>query len=895
MKKLIVSGILITMLIAGCSKVANQTGTPDPQLQEDQTNSQIEGNIPNPPDNPENDSTGTSATSIAGAINLDTLVAGYSVYPSITSVVASPTSVSPGGKSTITATPSSTNKVALTYTYLPQAGRIDLPYGVSGTRIGKDIVSKSKTVIWTLPTTPGTYSMKIIGDDGTNRVLRTIYVKVNTPTVYYVPVINNLSLSSLTIKQGDPVIVTVLATDPNKETMKYAFTADGTIALTSSPNAVKWTPTTTLGVHTIKAIVSDSHGSVSQNTSVTVILKNNAPVINSLVANSTTITPGLSTKVTVQASDPNGDTLAYSFSGQGTIEQTGSPNVVTWTPPTTPGNYSIKALVADSEFTVSKSISATVLSQLNTPPQISSVKLSATTITAGQSTAITVTASDPDSDSLGYTFSGPGTVANGSQPNLANWTPPVTPGSYLLTVKVSDASSSVTASATVVVQALPQTTGEVRAFPGAEGFGAKTRGAFGNPNQSPVILKVSNLNNSGTGSLRWALEYNAPRIVIFTVGGTIRLTGDVSINSPYITVAGQTAPGGGIAVRNAGLRIRSHDIILRGLKWRSGRGRNLSQNEDCFSIENSSVQPYNIIIDHNSLSWASDEIAVSWFPAHDITWQWNIISEGLMDYGGHGFGLLAGNNSKKVSIHHNLFAHLKMRLPECNDGSTGEIVNNVMYHWTNKASDFIGSPNEYGGGFSGSVPSYWNVVKNFYKRKGTEGPAKPIEVFNYPGWNQEYYVHANSRYFLSGNIGPNKSQGNVGDDWSLVTFVGGGSGSTFKSSTPVVALSGIYENTAEETYTAVLNKVGAFAPVRDAVDTRIINDVKNGTGALKNSVSDADYPYLSPGTTPADSDNDGLPDSFEQQYSADRTSLSTHAKAPSGYNWIEEYINSFIK
>ncbi|HAR63380.1 MAG: hypothetical protein DKM50_08905 [Candidatus Margulisiibacteriota bacterium] len=466
--------------------------------------------------------------------------------------------------------------------------------------------------------------------------------------------------------------------------------------------------------------------------------------------------------------------------------------------------------------------------------------------------------------------------------------------------------NAVTASKSASISATaPEPVPATIAFPGAEGFGAKTRGAYSGA-ITPVIYHVTNLNDSGYGSFRNAFNITWPLVVVFDIGGTISLTGEISVMHPYVTIAGQTAPGGGICIKGGALRIKSHDIVIRGLRIRNGRARTGANdpNSDGIAIEALGGhtapygQPYNIIVDHCSFTWAADENAASWYAAHHITWQWNIIAEPIWDKNYPnitGYPLLVGDRGKNISLHHNLFAHYKQRGPECNDGTSGEIINNVMYHWTNKGTDFIGSPLESkNSGFYDFQPSYWNLIGNYYKRKGTEGPRQPIIILNYPGWNQEYYVHNDSKIYLSGNVGPARPDSRSGNDWSLVLWYGGGTGGCLKATSPATGVSGIRIDKAENAYTKVLANAGACVPKLDAVDFRIIQDVINSTGSLVTCVSSSDYPYLAAGTTPADSDHDDLPDRFEIARCGSKKALEKNAVAPSGYTWMEEYLNSLI-
>ncbi|HAR62088.1 MAG: hypothetical protein DKM50_01970 [Candidatus Margulisiibacteriota bacterium] len=929
MKKIILIAIAIVAaltLINGCSKITDQTGIPD--TNDSSLNSQQDNNFLA---NINNDtlvalSGGINSLNISDILDLDKFDAGLIQigaviisYPYISSVIASPSNVDPGGTTTITVTPSDKDKNRLTYAYLPAAGSIVFPLGQAGTRVGKDLIGTPNVVVWTLPNTPGTYEMKIIGTNGPYKVLRRVYATVNTPADKSYPVINSVVASPVSVNVGESSLITVIPSDKDKDRLTYTYMPSaGSISfppgqlgtrvgkdLIGTPNVVVWTPPDIPGTYEMRIIGNNGFDKVLKKTQVTVytIQNNDQPVINDLYLSSQDIQQGDSVTLTVLATDPDNDTLSYNFLANGTITQTNSPNVVTWMPSENIATQEIIVFVSDGSHTVSKNISLTI-QQKDYPPQISSVQVAPATIFTGQTTVVTVEARDPGGEALSYTFNGPGTIDNSPTINIANWTPPSIAGEYIITVTVSDEKSSITTTASIVVQALPQTA-EI-AFPGAEGFGAKTRGAFSGPTQ-PEIYHVTNLNDRGPGSFRNAFKITGPLLIVFETGGIITLTEEISIDTPYITIAGQTAPGGGICIKGAPIRIKSHDIIVRGLRIRNGNARTSSNDENGDGLAINAFgghtcphgPPYNIIIDHCSISWCSNENTEIWYAAHNITWQWNIISEPIWDQNYRaltGYPLLIGDSASNISIHHNLFAHYKQRGPECNDGTSGEIVNNIMYHWTHKGTNFIGAPLENpDSGFYEFQPSYWNIIKNYYKRKGTEGPKQPIQIFNYPGWNNEYYIQDTSRFYLYGNIGPDKTIGSNGSDLSLVAFLGGGDGSSFISYSHVVMPSGISEDTAEHAYNEVLGKAGARTPQLDTADERVINDVIHSTGALKTSISASDYPVYESGTKPADSDNDSLPDSFEKQYGTDDTSLTPYSLAPSGYTWIEEYINSLIK
>ena len=193
----------------------------------------------------------------------------------------------------------------------------------------------------------------------------------------------------------------------------------------------------------------------------------------------------------------------------------------------------------------------------------------------------------------------------------------------------------------------------IPAFPGAEGYGAMTRGGRGGK-----VIIVTNLNDSGPGSLREACETEGPRIVVFAVSGTITLEKRLRISNPYITIAGQTAPGDGICIRRYPLSINTSEVIIRYIRVRLGD----ETGDDSDAI--SGRYHKNIILDHVSASWSIDE-TVSIYHCENVTIQWCLISESLYDAGHvkgtHGFGGIWGSN--RSTYHHNLLAHHTSRNP----------------------------------------------------------------------------------------------------------------------------------------------------------------------------------------------------------------------------------------
>ena len=423
----------------------------------------------------------------------------------------------------------------------------------------------------------------------------------------------------------------------------------------------------------------------------------------------------------------------------------------------------------------------------------------------------------------------------------------------------------------------------IPAFPGAEGAGMWAVGGRGG-----TVYEVTNLNDSGPGSLRAAVAASGPRIVVFRLSGTIKLQSTLNITNPYITIAGQTAPGGGICLRDYGLSVRADNVIVRYIRCRPGD--NMGKENDGINV----TAGKNIIIDHCSTSWAVDEtFSVTTSPIDvqlgNVTVQWCMITESLNcsihSKGCHGYGsLVRGGFNNKYSFHHNLYAHHKGRNPRPGNynsyavdpcGLIFDFRNNVVYNWGGSKA---------GNNEDSNSITRMNFIGNYYKRgSNSTGSYAFSEKCTY------------DRAYFSGNW-MSSYGGYPADPWSLVKF---GSASTpaliaaFKLSSPIPVEPATTDD-AVTAYNLVLADAGATLPVRDAVDVRVINDVINGTGRI---IDDEDevggWPVLESTTPPADTDHDGMPDGWELKQGLDPEDLCDGPKDADGdgYTNVEEYLN----
>ncbi|AWW32652.1 pectate lyase [Echinicola strongylocentroti] len=443
------------------------------------------------------------------------------------------------------------------------------------------------------------------------------------------------------------------------------------------------------------------------------------------------------------------------------------------------------------------------------------------------------------------------------------------------------------------------------AFPGAEGYGQYATGGRGG--KVYYVTKLDDDNSQGT--LRHALNQSGPRTIVFNVGGTIELTSRLNISRGNVTIAGQSAPGGGVTLRNYPVTIDADNVIIRYLRFRMGD--TAQQEGDALGGRFHK----DIIIDHCSMSWSTDE-CVSFYANENFTLQWCIIAESLKtsvhEKGSHGYGGIWGG--KYASFHHNLLAHHDSRNPRLGEEAGKafaltdlvDLRNNVIYNWGGNAA--------YGG-----EAMNVNIVNCYYK----PGPATPsgskrnriVSIDKNKNEGTEVY-DIWGKFYINGNIVDGSSQASE-ENWTYGVFnqFHGSYGTVSEADKAAMKMDQAREmegftvttHGAEEAYDLVLDYAGANLK-RDEVDARIIANVRNGdydhegsngsTNGIIDTQSDVGgWPLLEAGSPVTDSDQDGMPDNWETANELDPNDPDDGNKVKSGtpYTFLEVYLNSLIK
>ena len=405
------------------------------------------------------------------------------------------------------------------------------------------------------------------------------------------------------------------------------------------------------------------------------------------------------------------------------------------------------------------------------------------------------------------------------------------------------------------------------------------------------MIEVTNLNNHGPGSLRAAIQASGARTVVFRVSGTIELTSELRIDNDNITIAGQTAPGEGICLKNFPLKISADNVIIRFIRSRHG---DLAGSQD--DAMGASEQE-NIIIDHCSMSWSVDECA-SFYDNKNFTLQYCILSESLWrsihDKGDHGYGGIWGGQG--ATFHHNLLAHHTSRTPRFNGSRYSgqpelELVdhrNNVIYNW--------GFNSCYGG-----EAGNHNMVANYYKYGPATSVSKRDRIVD-PDANENGY----GTYYIAGNV-THGYPATTEDNWRGVDGVASSTKEEIRLDEPLEA-PGLTPHTAYEAFEHVVARAGAILPERDPIDTRIVHETVTGTaqyggaygdelGIIDSQETVGGWPALESSDPPADTDHDGMPDDWEDTMGLNKDDPADRNGDldGDGYTNLEEYLNELVE
>ncbi|MBI3205333.1 MAG: hypothetical protein HYZ29_27590 [Myxococcales bacterium] len=456
-------------------------------------------------------------------------------------------------------------------------------------------------------------------------------------------------------------------------------------------------------------------------------------------------------------------------------------------------------------------------------------------------------------------------------------------------------------------------TGPLRAFPGAEGFGANAKGGRGGD-----VYHVTTLADGGPGSLREGINSaTGPRTIVFEVGGEIKLESRLVINKSNLTLAGQTAPGDGITIRDRSVDIdKAHDIVVRFLRMRRGDIDILASGKptgsvglDTVSIDDSK----DVIFDHVSLSWSCDEL-FGIVQNQNVTIQWALMAEPLGDpklhpYGTeHAFGL--NISASTLTLHHSLLANYVMRGPqfEANDATNSqgydvqmEAVNNVFFDYEHSGSRYTAGI-ETNPSAASNIDFRFHFRKNLYLYDPNASPRAEIHTELKHGVSSQVKVH------VAGNIGPHRKT-DTGSEWSLVwtsnttpSSVITNAPSNVKAQmsnaplfSPPVAVT---EQSAQDAYDAVLARAGAWKK-RDAVDQRIVKNVgdRKWSAYLHSQSEVGGFPPLQSGTAVADVDRDGMADAWELSVGLNPADAADRNGDLDKDGWtnLEEYLADLAK
>jgi hypothetical protein len=464
---------------------------------------------------------------------------------------------------------------------------------------------------------------------------------------------------------------------------------------------------------------------------------------------------------------------------------------------------------------------------------------------------------------------------------------------------------------------LPQA--KIPAFPGAEGGGKYTFGGRGGK-----VYVVTSLADDGPGTLRWACEQGGARIVVFNVAGIIHIKTPIIVRAPYISIEGQTAPGDGVCVAGESFWVNTHDVIIRYMRFRRGE-TNVGRRDDALGGD----PVGNIIVDHTSTSWGLDENFSMYRHMYDpmdgskpeklgtvnITIQNCIYAESL-DYWNHAFGSTTGGENS--TLIRNMWADNTGRNPSVGWNGVYTFVNNVVFNWHHRSMD------------GGDYTTTFNVINNYFKPGPVTPKDQPVghRILKPESGRSKLKEKYFGRVYASGNIMEGYPEVTK-DPWNggiQVEDVGGkelpdaGPYKDLMKSDVPFPMAPVTIMSADNAYKFVVENSGAMLPVRDAVDRRIAEQVRTGKITYKEMQTDTDFQFkirklpkdsyklgiiTAPwqvggypdykGTPYKDSDNDGIPDSWEIAHGLnphDASDAAKPAKNGGGYSNIEVYLNA---
>jgi Abnormal spindle-like microcephaly-assoc'd, ASPM-SPD-2-Hydin len=626
-------------------------------------------------------------------------------------------------------------------------------------------------------------------------------------------------------------------------------------------------------------------------------------------------TSGLALPLTLNPGQGSNFTLAFAPAAAGSV--TGSVSLISNAPnsPTSIA-FSGTGLPATMQLTADP----TSVSFGNVNLGSSSSK----TVTLSNTGNASVNVSSDSVSGAGFSISGltPLTLAAGQSTTFGVKFAPTAAGSVSGSVLVSSNATNspamITLSGSGISTPPPPPTGPLAAFPGAQGGGALSVGGRGG-----VVMEVTNLNDSGSGSLRACVEGSGPRTCVFRVGGTIRLQSSLHILNPYITIAGQTAPGGGIQVTNSPtcnvsancdlIRIGTHDVIVRYLRARlsANSGTNYSSN---VSILNEPAPVYNVMVDHVSTAWAqwdNFDFYQGWdtTPQHNfynISVQWAILAEPNYATNGQVNFPIGGTEATcdidtDIDLHHNFFTGGNHRNPN-HAVKSGRIINNIIYNTSYYDIKLKGDK---------------DVIGNYIKKGPYWSGAGPSEIQT---WTAAGGTTTLPNLYIAGNAANSNNFNPNADQWSgtltgVAPTVDNSDNisspipTTYRRTTPLAAQGQpITVDAALDLAVAsgkMLTTVGAseklsdtacdgtFVSNRDSTDARLVREFNTGGGISSNLSAPVEPPpSLAAGTPCASSLHDGIADQWKVKYGLSTTDGNLYkAIAPNGYTYLENYLN----